>query len=140
MINIKVKKMHPKAVIPTKRDGDAGFDLVAITERVDPMGFTEFGTGLAFEIPEGHVGLVFPRSSISKVNMVLSNSTGVIDESYRGEVTARFKPSVTGKGKYNIGDRICQLIILPIPKVEFEEVEELSETERGIGGYGSSGK
>lgn len=138
-MQVKVKRVSDNATLPTKREGDAGFDLVAVSERLDPGGFTEFGTGLSFEIPEGYVGLVFPRSSVSKINMSLSNAVGVIDSSYRGEVTARFKPSTTGKGKYVIGDRICQLVILPLPDVELVESDDLSITERGSGGYGSTG-
>lgn len=155
-MEVKVKKLHPDAVIPSyAKPGDAGMDLVAVSRYIDEHGNLVYGTGLAFEIPEGYVGLVFPRSSISKVDLQLTNSVGVIDSGYRGEVTAKFRPSnIHFENKYGIGvtftpndvsmysegDRIAQMIIIPYPQIEFEEVEELSETERGAGGYGSTGR
>ena len=101
-----------------------------------------YGTGLAIQIPEGHVGLVFPRSSISKKDLILSNSVGVIDCGYTGEIMFKFKRTLVGDSLaniYEIGDRIGQIIIIPIPRIEFEEVSELEQTERGQGGYGSTG-
>ena len=97
--------------------------------------------GIAMEIPEGYVGLIFPRSSIHKTSMRLTNAVGVIDSGYRGEISAVF--DVSGYDEvnfYNVGDRAAQIIIMPYPHVEFEEAEELSSTERGTGGFGSSGK
>ena len=145
-MKVKIKKLHPDAVIPTyAKYGDAGMDLTSTTKEIeDPHGNLVLGTGLAFEIPKGYVGLLFPRSSISKTKLTLTNSVGVIDSGYRGEVKFKFKESeiVTVdwlKREYNIGDRIGQLIIIPYPQIEFEEVEELSESERGAGGYGSTG-
>ena len=139
MLTVKVKKLHPEAVIPKyAKVGDAGMDLVAISETVRG-GFTEFGTGLAVEIPEGYVGLIFPRSSISNVKMFLTNSVGVIDSGYRGEIKFRFKPTTSGVGKYEVGDRVGQLVVIPYPKVELIEVDGLEETDRGTGGFGSSG-
>lgn len=162
-MKVKVKKLNEKAVLPKKaHPTDAGFDLVATSRTIDDMGNIVYGTGLAFEIPEGHVGYIFPRSSISKQNIALSNSVGVIDCHYRGEVTFKFKPTlhawenIDEEGNYEIlvggfhdaeavtsyavGDRIGQLIIMPIPGIELEEADELSETDRGAGGYGSTGK
>ena len=155
-MKVKIKKLHPDAVIPSyAKPGDAGMDLVAVSRYLDEFGNIVYGTGLAFEIPEGYVGLVFPRSSVSKKDLLLTNSVGVIDSGYRGEVTAKFKPSnvrfkvedknvstfVPDNGSmYGEGDRVAQMIILPYPQIEFEEVEELSETERGNGGYGSTGR
>ena len=111
------------------------------------IGNVVYGTGLAFEIPEGYVGLLFPRSSNAKKDLLLSNSVGVLDSGYRGEVTFKFKPcevfekpDLTYPEKYEVGDRIGQLIIIPYPHIEFEVVEELSDTDRGAGGYGSTGK
>ena len=154
-MKVKVKKLHPDAVIPSyAKPGDAGMDLVAVSRNIDEYGNLVYGTGLAFEIPEGYVGLVFPRSSISKKGLQLTNSVGVIDSGYRGEVTAKFKGSFTafrkdlnGEGAYalckgniyDVGERIAQMIIIPYPQIEFEEVDELSETERGCGSYGSTG-
>lgn len=111
---------------------------------------------MAFEIPEGYVGLVFPRRSNHKKGVILTNCVGVIDSGYRGEVSFKFRPLMdkardcydngafeyrfgTLKTAYKLGDRIGQIIIMPYPQIEFEEVEELSETERGTQGYGSSG-
>ena len=90
------------------------------------------------EIPEGHVGLLYPRSSISKTSCSLRNAVGVIDSGYRGEIMLKFSCS-TNLNIYNVGDRVAQLIIMPYPQVQFEEVEELSDTDRGEGGFGSTG-
>jgi dUTP pyrophosphatase len=137
-LNIKIKKLHKDAVIPTKAHAtDAGCDLYATSCHYD-NGLIIYGTGIAVEIPEGYVGLVFPRSSIANTHLTLSNSVGVIDSGYRGEVMAKFRKG--GTRGYDVGDRIAQLIILPYPEVVFEEADELSESDRGTGGYGSSGK
>jgi dUTP pyrophosphatase len=163
-LNVKVKKLHKDAVIPTyAKYGDAGLDLTATEKYFDENGNICYGTGLAFEIPDGYVGLIFPRSSVSKKDLSLSNSVGVVDSGYRGEVTFKFVPTKPSYdinenyegleddkhwrvsvqesdiGDYDIGDRIGQLIILPYPRVSLVEVQELSETERGDGGFGSSG-
>ena len=140
-MKIKVKKLDERAVMPTKaHPSDAGFDLtsIAITEHNEL--FVEHDTGLAFEIPNNHVGLVFPRSSISKTNMLLSNAVGVVDPEYRGSVKFRFRVRGVGQGDYKPGDRIGQLVIIPLPEIQLEEVKELSTTGRGTGGYGSTGK
>ena len=141
-VKIKIKKINPFAIAPTKAHAtDAGFDLYATSKTYDNDGNVVYGCGLAFEIPEGYMGLVFPRSSNANKLLLLSNSVGVIDAGYRGEVTAKFKRLYPiSQGEYAIGERFAQLIVMPIPAVEFEEAEELSESERGVGGYGSSGK
>ena len=146
----------PKKAHPT----DAGFDLVATSREIDEYGNIVYGTGLAVEIPDGYVGLAFPRSSVSKYDLVMANCTGVIDAPFRGEMKFKFKMAIEagklaieGAGEhifeqttypknrvYNIGDRIAQLVILPIPAIEFEEAEELSSSDRGEGGYGSTGR
>lgn len=150
-MKVKFKKVHPDAVTPTRAHAtDAGFDLTACWSKFDDNGAKVYGTGIAMEIPEGYVGLVFPRSSIAKQDIILTNCVGVIDSGYRGEILAKFKPlpvfdycrkvdTTIMADSYNVGDRIAQLIIMPIPDVEFEETDILSESERGIGGYGSSG-
>ena len=138
---IKIKKINPSAVVPKKAHlTDAGFDLYATSKAYDENGNVVYGCGLAFEIPEGYMGLVFPRSSNARTSLLLSNSVGVIDSGYRGEVTAKFK-SITPlhEREYQIGERFAQIIFLPIPNVELEVADELSDSERGIGGYGSSG-
>ena len=141
-MKIKVKRLNELAMLPTKAHAtDAGFDLYATSKIYDNDSNVVYGCGLAFEIPEGYMGLVFPRSSNAKKSLLLSNSVGVIDAGYRGEVTAKFKRLYPiSQGEYAIGERFAQLIVMPIPAVEFEEAEELSESERGVGGYGSSGK
>jgi dUTP pyrophosphatase len=145
-MEIKVKKLIPEAVVPTRAHAsDAGFDLVAVSRVIDEDSAVVYGTGLAFEIPEGYVGLVFPRSSVAKKDMVLSNCVGVIDSGYRGEVMAKFKlidPLIVHEKYhwYEIGERICQIVFMKLPEVELVESDELSESDRGTGGYGSTGK
>lgn len=160
-MEVKIKKTHPDAVIPRyAKDGDAGLDLTATSMSYDEYGNICYGTGLAFEIPKGYVGLIFPRSSICKEQLLLSNSVGVIDSGYRGEVSFKFKPSMALDDRqcvktdadrlwsvairqndiYKVGDRIGQMIIMPYPSIEFVEVDALSNSERGDRGYGSSGK
>lgn len=138
-MKVRIKRLHENAVIPAKAyPSDAGFDLTAVSVRYDEFGNLVYGTGLAFEIPEGFVGLVFPRSSNFKKDLRLTNSVGVVDSHYRGEVTFKYRPS--GGKIYSVGDRIGQMIIMPYPEIQFEEADELSETDRGRQGYGSSGK
>lgn len=173
-LKVKIKKLHKDAVIPSyAHSTDCGLDLTAVSKTFDEYGNVVYGFGLAFEIPEGYAGFIFPRSSNHKSGLLLTNSVGVIDAGFRGEVTAKFasrikmvRPTklwdrlrwfwgcemrgsysnittndIFNKGtNYNIGDRVAQMVILPYPKVEFVEVDELSETERGTGGYGSTGK
>lgn len=141
-MQVKIKKIDSDAVIPTyAKAGDAGMDLVATNIKSNTTFDITYGLGIALEIPEGFVGLVFPRSSIRKYDLALSNSVGVIDSGYRGELQATFKKTNgLDSLSYNIGDRVAQLIIIPHPTIEFEEVNELSNTERGEGGFGSTGK
>ena len=137
-MKIKMKKLHPDAVIPRyAKAGDAGLDLTAV-EIVADGSLLTYKTGLAVEIPDGYVGLLFPRSSVYKTGQTLTNCVGVIDSGYRGEIMMKFSFSPQGL-EYEVGDRIGQLLIMPYPKVEFVEVDELSETSRGSGGYGSTG-
>lgn len=145
-LSVKIKKLHKDAVIPSyAKHGDAGMDLTATSKEYDEHGNVVYGTGLAFEIPDGYVGLLFPRSSNTKKDLVLGNSVGVLDSGYRGELFLKFKSTIVndmsytyGLNEYEIGDRIGQIIIMPYPKVNFIEVEELTETERGQGGFGST--
>ena len=158
-MQVKVKKLHPDAVIPRyAKQGDAGLDLTAISKSFDDNGNTVYDTGLAFEIPEGYVGLLFPRSSNSKTDLRLTNSVGVVDSGYRGSVMFKYRndsysnlniPNIKSYmeaskfsfgNEYEVGDRVGQLLILPYPQIELIDSEELSSTERGTGGYGSTGK
>lgn len=137
-MQVKIKRLTDKAILPTKAHAtDAGYDLYASSCHYED-GMLHYGTGIAVEIPAGYVGLVFPRSSIANTHLALSNSVGVIDSGYRGEIKAKFRKG--GTRGYNVGDRIAQLIIMPYPEVTFEEVDELSDSDRGEGGYGSSGR
>lgn len=147
-MELKIKKLVPEAELPQKaHESDAGFDLVAVSKTLDENGNVVYGTGLAMEIPEGYVGLVFPRSSIAKKDVSLSNAVGVIDPGFRGEVMAKFKMAVrrTEAGvtfldeEYQVGERIAQLVIMKLPDIQIVESEDLSESDRGEGGYGSSG-
>ena len=141
-MKVRIKKLNENAVIPSyAKDGDAGMDLVATRIISNTTFDVSYGTDLAMEIPNGFVGLVFPRSSIRKYDLTLSNSVGVIDSGYRGELQATFKKT-NGLDSlaYKVGDRIAQIMIIPHPPIEFDEVAELSDTERGEGGFGSTGK
>jgi dUTP pyrophosphatase len=142
-MQVKIKKLHKDAVIPAYgKPGDAGMDLTAISIEKDGYGNVVYGTGLAIEIPEGHVGLLFPRSSNSKTDLYLTNHVGVIDSGYRGEIMFKFRatPSLLNAKVYQVGDRVGQLIIIPYPQITLEESTELSDSERGEGGFGSTGK
>jgi dUTP pyrophosphatase len=139
-MKVRIKRLNSNAVIPKyAKAGDAAIDLT-ITSVVDEPFQVTYGFGWALEIPEGYVGLVFPRSSVKNTELVLSNSVGVIDSGYRGEIMAVFKKLAGSVSKkYYIGDRAAQLIIVPYPQIEFQITDELSETERGAGGFGSTG-
>lgn len=139
-MKVRIKKLNPNAKISKAHADDAGWDLTAVSRDYDEYNCVVYGTGLAFEIPKGYVGLLFPRSSNAKKDLLLSNSVGVLDSGFRGEVTFKFRRTSTFADIYSVGDRIGQLVIIPYPEIEFEEVDELSKTSRGEGGYGSSGK
>jgi dUTP pyrophosphatase len=150
-------------VIPTQgKPGDVGFDLTAVEVKQDektlvhdghngilavskPCSYIEVRFGIAIEIPKGFFGIIVPRSSITKMNLMLKNSVGIIDCGYRGPLVARFQKihedagPINIGGIYKVGERAAQLIILPCPSIDFIEVDELSESERGIGGFGSTG-
>lgn len=162
-MKVKIKKLNDYAIIPSyAKQGDAGMDLTATSiEYKEDIDCFVYHTGLAIEIPEGYVGLIFPRSSNRKTEAYLTNSIGVIDSGYRGEILICFKNRTTTEiclkkddldcdylehdddyayiyAPYNAGERIAQLIIMPYPQIEFEEVAELSNTDRGEGGFGST--
>ena len=138
-MKVKIKKLHEDATIPSyAKHGDAGMDLYSVRMEKDKHQNDVHYTGLAVEIPEGYVGFLFPRSSISKTSCALRNAVGVIDSGYRGEIMVKFGCS-SNIDCYKVGDRVAQLIIMPYPQIELEEVEELSDTDRGEGGFGSTG-
>lgn len=178
-MKIKIKKLSENAVVPSyAHPTDAGMDIIATRKWTDDYGNICYGTDLAFELPEGYVMLIFPRSSVSKYNLSLANSVGVLDCGYTGELIFKFKPSLSVCGTsdtekdsaewsledddtviaipgrtpylptdimywnndvYDVGDKIGQIIIVPYPHIEFDEVDELGKTERGTGGFGSTG-
>lgn len=152
-MKVKIKKLSESAVIPTyAKSGDAGLDLTATVVNWSGTKLV-CRTEIAVEIPEGYVGLIYPRSSISKTGLSLCNSVGVIDSGYRGEIMLKFNyigqwlspythaTEISGPAEpiYKEGDKVGQLVIVPYPQIELIESEELSSTERGTGGFGSSG-
>lgn len=161
---VNIKKLQEDAVVPfSATEYSAGKDLTAVSKTYDAEhDCYVYGTGLTIEIPKGYVGLIFPRSSNRKTNFYMCNHVGVIDSDYRGEIMLSFKNRTSNFiiniinsllntlkintkfgedfGVYNVNDRIGQLIIIPYPKIEFVEVNELSETQRGANGHGSTGR
>ena len=137
-MKLKFKKLSPEAKVPQRANPtDAGLDLTATSVKYDvTTGTYSYGTGLAVEIPEGYMGLLAPRSSVYKKDLTLANSIGIVDSSYRNEVMLKFRP--IGTNVYKAGERVGQLVIVPIVLAEPEEVDELDKTDRG-GGFGSSG-
>lgn len=141
-MKVNVKRLVPEAVIPVKaHPTDAGFDLVAVSVEEDrKRNIVTYGTGLAIEIPAGYVGLLFPRSSVYKHQLELANCVGVVDASYRGEVFLKYRIVQPHISRYTTGDKVGQLIIIPIPEIELNEADELSDTDRGTNGFGSTGR
>lgn len=159
-IPVKVKRLTLEAKLPEKKTaGAAGFDIYATEVDFSRLNTFQilYRTGLAFEIPEGHVGLIYPRSSIRDTPLSLSNGVGVIDSDYRGEITFTFNyagsldsrggyakkfsiPKSMKEKIYKPGDRIGQLVVMPVPLVYYEEVDALSTTDRNLGGHGSTGR
>ena len=141
---LKFKKLSEKAAMPIRAtEGSAGYDLTSthVTTEVSECGqlVLVYHTDIAIEIPEGYVALLFPRSSISKKSVRLSNSVGVIDSDYRGEVMGKFNVTTdVVPSLYKEGEKFAQLVIVPIITEEFVEVEELDTTDRGEGGFGST--
>lgn len=148
MLKLKVKKLHPDAKLPTKAyESDAAFDLYLCGDNSWQTGRGVYilRTGIAVEIPEGYYGQIACRSSLGREGYVVLG--GVIDSSYRGEVcvmlTRMNEPASSSTFPslvFSPGDRIAQLLILPVPQVAVVEVDELSSSERGTGGFGSTGK
>ena len=139
-MKIQFKKLVSNAITPRfGKPGDAGADLVATSLDLSRDGQVVYSTGIAVEIPEGMVGLVFPRSSVRNTTLSMANSVGVIDSGYRGEIMVTFNLKNPWSEIYNVGDRIAQLVIIPVPLAQYVEVDELSETQRGTAGHGSTG-
>lgn len=140
-MKVKLKKLNENVKLPVyAKTGDAGLDIKATRIESENDYSITYGTDLCIEIPFGYVGLIFPRSSIRNYDLVLSNCVGVVDSGYRGEIMATFKKTKLDGMYYDVDDKIMQIIILPYPSIEFEFTDELSETERGKGGFGHTGK
>ena len=140
-MKVKLKKLNENVKLPVyAKTGDAGLDIKATRIESENNYSITYGTDLCIEIPFGYVGLVFPRSSVRNYDLILSNCVGVIDSGYRGEIMATFKKTKLDGMYYDVDDKIMQIIILPYPSIEFEFTDELSETERGEGGFGHTGK
>lgn len=143
-MNVKFKKLHDDAKIPSyAHDTDAGLDLTAVsfTQEFDKSNklVLVYHTGLAVEIPEGYVGLIFMRSSVSNKSISLTNAVAVIDSGYRGELLLKYKITTDSLPTiYQPGEKIGQLIIIPYPKINPIEAEELSSSDRNEGGFGST--
>ncbi len=145
MPKIAVKKLDERAILPTYgSEFAAGADLYALTdgELCFQPGETKFvRTGLSMEIPEGYAGLIYARSGLAcKRGLAPANKVGVVDSDYRGEVMVALHNHSASEQKISSGERIAQLVVAPFLKAEFEEREELGDTVRGVGGFGSTGK
>ena len=142
-MKLRILKLHPDAKVPTyQSEGAACFDLHALnSQQIGPLGDSAvFQTGVAFEVPEGYAMLVYSRSGQGFNHGVrLVNSVGVIDSDYRGEVMVGLRNDSLIRYQVNAGARIAQAMLVPIPRVTFEVAEQLSITERGENGFGSTG-
>ena len=149
-MKIKVKKLHPDATLPkSAHNTDAGYDLVAVDDGIffredNQLSYLEYDTGIAVQPEKGFHLEIFPRSSVTKTDLMLGNGIGLVDNLYTGPVKLRFHVFPDRYGTYNgikykKGDRIGQLVVRRTEHAEFEWVEELSETPRNTGGFGSSG-
>jgi dUTP pyrophosphatase len=139
---VRIKKLHPEAKTPAiKKHGDAGADLVSVEAgRILPGGRALVDTGLALELPDGTVGLVHPRSGLATEHGVtVLNAPGTIDSGYRGSVKVLLHNSSLEAYHYKVGDRIAQLVVQEHLTPIYTEVEDLSESDRGAGGFGSTG-
>ena len=144
---LKVKRLTETAILPTFGDPDAaGCDLYADLNGensiiVRPESLVAISTGIACEFPEGYFGMVVPRSSVgTKRGLVLANTVGIIDNSYRGDIMMIFRNASDDTQEIHHGERLAQMILLPYVKYSIEDTDTLSETERGEGGFGSTGK
>lgn len=143
-MELRIAKLNPEAILPTRaHEGDAGLDLCACeAAHIGPGERWSVGTGIAVEIPEGHAGLVLPRSGLAKKHgIALVNAPGLIDSGYRGEIRVLLLNTDPAEiFRVESGDRIAQLVIAPIAFPEPVEAAELADSARGDGGFGSSGR
>ena len=144
-MKIQIKKLNENATIPTRgSDRAAGYDLYACLENEVVIGAGEtvkIGTGLSIAVPEGYFGAIFARSGLAaKEGLRPANCVGVADSDYRGEYIVALHNDSAVSRVVTPGERIAQLVVMPFLSVEFDEVDALDETERGAGGFGSTGK
>ena len=143
-MELNFKRLDDKAIMPIRaHESDAGLDLTAVDITLEPNDCGQtvvvYHSGLAVEIPEGYVGLLFPRSSIAKKSIFMTNGVGVIDSGYRGEIMAKMHVTTdAAPAVYKVGEKFAQLIVMPLQSITIKEVVDLSDSERGEGGYGSS--
>jgi dUTP pyrophosphatase len=143
-MDLRVMRLNDEAQLPQRaHEGDAGLDLCALeAAHLGPGERWSVGTGIAIEVPDGHAGFVLPRSGLAREHgIALVNSPGLIDAGYRGELRVLLlntDPAETFR--IAVGDRIAQLVIVPVASADVVEVEALSESARGDGGFGSSGR
>jgi dUTP pyrophosphatase len=143
-MKINYKKLNPKAIEPKRGSAKAaGYDLFACIEdtvAIAPNQTVKIPTGLAIEIPDGYAGFIFARSGLAtKQGLRPANCVGVGDADYRGEYIVALHNDSDGYQRINPNDRIAQLVVMPFLDAEFNEVDELDDTERGVGGFGSTG-
>lgn len=144
-MKVKVMKLKPDAILPTRGSvSAAGYDLYACLDTesivIESGKTVKVGTGLAFEIPEGYFGAIFARSGLAAKGLRPANCVGVADSDYRGEYIVALHNDSSSDMTVCRGDRIAQLVVMPYLSVEFEESQSLEQTERGAGGFGSTGK
>ena len=141
-LSIKFKKLHANAKLPVKGSADAAcFDVYATSATAEYGGKVTYGLGFATEIPKGYMGVMIPRSNLTKHKWVMNNSTGIIDSDYRGEWMLKLN-SIGGIFEplpYMVGDRVAQIYFIPVINTTFDEVDEIESSERGDGGFGSTG-
>lgn len=137
-----VEKLAPRAVLPTRaHEHDAGWDLTATWLKIDEdSDIITYGTDLAVAIPVGHVGLLCSRSSISRIGLILANGVGIIDAGYRGELLLKFRRANLTQTFYHVGDRVGQLVVVPLTTLTMREGMVSRDTARGDGGFGSTGR
>lgn len=142
MIRVKIKKLRDEAIIPSySHDGDSCVDLYSIEEAVlNPLSRRLIHTGLSMAIPKGYEGLIRPRSGNAlKRGITVLNTPGTIDSNYRGEIGVILYNATRDQIYIHEGDRIAQMAFKEVPKVEFDICDELDDTNRGVGGFGSTG-
>lgn len=143
-MQVQIKKLNGNAVLPTRGSmAAAGYDLYACTSEavsIPPHTNVKIGTGIAMAIPDGYFGAVYARSGLSaKQGLRPANCVGVIDSDYRGEVMVALHNDTDTERKIDKNERIAQIVVMPYLSVEFSETDMLDETERGTGGFGSTG-